>query len=79
MKSEVIESLRNQLGSDRVETSDEALDARRFDYSVLSHLQDWRGEALPRAGVIVRPESTAEVQSIMRIASATQTPVSWRL
>ncbi|MFP6655225.1 MAG: FAD-binding oxidoreductase, partial [Myxococcota bacterium] len=75
MKSEVIESLRNQLGSDRVLTSDEALDARRFDYSVLSHLQDWRGEALPRAGVIVRPESTAEVQSIMRIASATQTPV----
>lgn len=75
MKPEVIEALRKKIGDDKVHTSDEVLDARRFDYSVPSHLKDWRGEALPRPGVVVRPESTAEVQSIMRVASDTQTPV----
>jgi alkyldihydroxyacetonephosphate synthase len=75
MKPEILESLRKEIGDHKVLTSDEALDARRFDYSVPAHLKDWRGEELARPGVVVRPESTAEVQSIMRVASATNTPV----
>ncbi len=75
MKLEILESLRKEIGDQKVLTSDEVLDARRFDYSVPAHLKDWRGEELARPGVVVRPESTAEVQSIMRIATATKTPV----
>lgn len=75
MKPEIIESLRKEIGDAKVHTSDEALDERRFDYWVVSHLQDFRGEDLARPGVVVRPESTAEVQAIMRIASESKTPV----
>jgi len=75
MKPEIIEALRKKIGDDKVHTSDEILDARRFDYSVPAHLRDWRGEELARPGVVVRPESTLEVQAIMRVASETKTPV----
>ena len=75
MKAELLESLSKAIGEDKVSTDDEALDARRFDYSVRAHLKDWRGEELARPGAVVRPESTAEVQSIMRLASETGTPV----
>ena len=57
MKPQVIDALREQLGKDKVHTGDEALDERRFDYWVLSHLRDWRGDPLERPGVVVRPES----------------------
>ncbi|HIF94480.1 MAG: FAD-binding oxidoreductase [Myxococcales bacterium] len=75
MKSEVIAKLRKEIGDGKVHTSDDALDERRFDYWVVSHLQNWRGEELPRPGVVVRPESTEEVQAIMRVASVSKTPV----
>jgi alkyldihydroxyacetonephosphate synthase len=75
MNPEVIEKLRKEIGDGKVHTSDDALDERRFDYWVLSHLQNWRSEELPRPGVVVRPESTAEVQAIMRIANESKTPV----
>ena len=75
MKPQVIEALRNQLGQSKVHTTDDILDERRFDYWVVSHLRDWRGETLERPGVVVRPESPSEVQTIVRIASETQTPI----
>jgi alkyldihydroxyacetonephosphate synthase len=75
MKTEILERLRKRLGDDRVQTEDAALDARRFDYWVLSHLRDFRGEPLERPGVVVRPESTDEVQAIVRIAAETGTPL----
>ena len=75
MKPQVIEALRKQLGHSKVHTDDDILDERRFDYWVVSHLRDWRGETLERPGVVVRPESPSEVQTIVRIASETQTPV----
>jgi alkyldihydroxyacetonephosphate synthase len=75
MNPETIEKLRKEIGDDKVHTSDDVLDDRRFDYWVVSHLQNWRGEALSRPGVVVRPESTVEVQAIMRVASESKTPV----
>ena len=75
MKSQVIEALCKQLGKAKVHTADEFLDERRFDYSVLSHLRDWRGEPLKRPGVVVQPETPSEVQTIVRIASETRTPL----
>jgi hypothetical protein len=44
MKPEILDSLRKQIGDDKVHTSDEVLDARRFDYSVPANLRYWRGE-----------------------------------
>jgi alkyldihydroxyacetonephosphate synthase len=75
MEPQIIEALRKQLGDDKVHTSDELLDERRFDYSVPSHLKDWRGDPLERPGVVVRPTTPSEVQTIVRIASETQTPL----
>jgi alkyldihydroxyacetonephosphate synthase len=75
MKPQVIDTLREQLGADKVLTGDEALEQRRHDYWVLSHLRDWRGESMPRPGVIVRPSSVSDVQVIVRVAGQTQTPV----
>lgn len=75
MKPQVIDTLREQLGVEKVLIDAEALDERRHDYWVLSHLRDFRGESLPRAGVVVRPSSPTEVQAIVRVASQTQTPL----
>ncbi|MCP5041323.1 MAG: FAD-binding oxidoreductase [bacterium] len=75
MKSEVIDALCSEIGEAKVHTSDDVLDDRRFDYWVLSHLQDWRGEPLSRPGVVVRPESAGDVQAIVRQASKTSTPI----
>lgn len=75
MKPQVIDTLRECLGEAKVLSGDEALDERRLDYWVVSHLRDWRGEPLGRAGVVVRPESPSEVQAIVRIAVETQTPL----
>jgi alkyldihydroxyacetonephosphate synthase len=71
----LIEKLKNELGDKRVQLDDVARDDRRHDYWVLNHLRSWRGEALDRPGVVVRPESTAEVQAIVRVAAQTGTPL----
>jgi len=75
MKAAVVDALCDLLGADKVDTESTALDARRYDYWVLSHLRDWRGDALPRPGAVVRPESPAEVQAIVRLAGKTRTPL----
>ena len=75
MKPEIIEALRKEIGESKVLTDDHSLDERRFDYWVVSHLRNWRGEELARPGVVVRPESTADVQAIVRVANQTATPL----
>ena len=75
MKPQVIEALRKQIGETKVHTADDILDERRFDYSVLSHLRDWRGDPLERPGVVVRPTTASEVQAIVRVAGETRTPL----
>ena len=75
MLASTVDALRECLGVDKVHTAGDVLDERRFDYWVLSHLRDWRGEAIERPGVVVRPESTAEVQAIVRLAGETRTPL----
>lgn len=75
MKPEVIAALRDEIGAAKVFSDDATLDERRFDYWVLSHLRDWRGEPLERPGLVVRPESAADVQSIVRLAGRTRTPL----
>lgn len=71
----LIEALRNELGADRVDTSETALNNRRHDYWVLNNLRAWRGEELGKPGVVVRPQSVSDVQSVVRMASQTRTPL----
>lgn len=66
---DVVGRLRDELG-DRVDTSESALRAARADKS--GHA----AEGLPLA--VVHAESVADVQAVMRIASATATPVVTR-
>lgn len=68
MDAEVMQALRGGIGESKVHIDDETLDARRFDYWVMSHLQDWCGDPISRPGVVVRPESVEDVQTIVRIA-----------
>ncbi|HEB90024.1 MAG TPA: FAD-binding oxidoreductase [Deltaproteobacteria bacterium] len=75
MKPGVLDSLIDQIGKDRVHTDPDTLDERRFDYWVVAHLRDWRGEELARPGVVVRPRSVADVQAIVRIANESKTPL----
>jgi alkyldihydroxyacetonephosphate synthase len=75
VKPEIIEALRKEIGESKVLTDDHSLDERRFDYWVVSHLRNWRGEKLERPGVVVRPQSTADVQAIVRVANQTATPL----
>ncbi|MGH0036622.1 MAG: FAD-binding oxidoreductase [Myxococcota bacterium] len=65
--------LREALGDDRVHTEGALVDDRRFDYWVLKHLRHFRGDTLPAPGVVVQPESTDEVQTIVRIARQERT------
>ena len=64
-----IEKLANAIDPERVSVDAEDLDAHRFDRWCLKHWQDWQGETLPTPGCVVRPESTEEVQALMRHAS----------
>ena len=75
MQPEVIEALKKELGETKVSTDDRVLDERRFDYWVVSHLRDWRHENIARPGVVVRPETTSDVQAIVRVARETETPM----
>lgn len=69
MQATTIDALRAELGS-IVRTDDEIMHARRHDYWVVSHLRDWRGTPVATPGCVVQPSSTAQVQSLMRFASA---------
>jgi len=64
-----IEKLANAIDPERVSVDAEDLDAHRFDRWCLKHWQDWQGEKLPTPGCVVRPESTEEVQALMRHAT----------
>ena len=65
-----IEKLANVIDPERISVDPDDLNAHRFDRWCLKHWQDWQGETLPTPGCIVRPESTEEVQALMRHAAA---------
>lgn len=69
------EDLRSALGETKVDTSEAALNARRHDYWVASHVRDFAGTPGPTAACVVRPANVADVQAVLRIANARQTPV----
>lgn len=71
----IAEALAGAIGAERVSTGTDALHARRYDQWAVKHLRDWRGEAVPAPGCIVRPQSVEEVQKIVRLANEQRVPL----
>jgi alkyldihydroxyacetonephosphate synthase len=63
------------VGAEQVSTDDQALTEQAADWSWMSQFLTYRGMALPVADVVVRPETTEQVEGIVRIASEYRVPV----
>ncbi len=68
METSVINKLIEKIGPGKVSTDPSLLDQRRHDYWALSHLRDFIDQGNEQPGCVVQPESTADVQVIVRIA-----------
>jgi alkyldihydroxyacetonephosphate synthase len=71
----LIETLTEALGPHKVVTDPEALAARRHDYWALSAIRDHRGDPAPPPACVVRPQSVADVQAVVRLAAAAGAPI----
>jgi len=74
MTEATIRELRGRLGAERVDTSDEAIDAHLHDQWVMSILRALQRRA-SRPACIARPSSTADIAAILEIAEAERVPV----
>lgn len=63
------------VGADNVSTEFPALAEQAADWSWISQFLRYRDLPLPMADVVVRPETTEQVEGIVRIASEYQAPV----
>jgi alkyldihydroxyacetonephosphate synthase len=64
-----------EVGADHVTTDPAARAEQSADWSWMSQFLRWRELPLPTADIVVRPDSTAEVEAIVRIASEYRVPV----
>jgi alkyldihydroxyacetonephosphate synthase len=76
---DVLDRLRDALGSDRVETSSDAREAYARDLSTLGHLAFQAGRpelsGFQPPAVVVRPADVAGVQAVLRLANELGFPV----
>jgi alkyldihydroxyacetonephosphate synthase len=63
------------VGTDHVSTSPAALAEQSADWSWMSQYLRYRDLALPAADVVVRPQTTEQVEGIVRIATEYRMPV----
>lgn len=75
MPASIVEALTEQLGRDKIVTSGEALQARRHDYWMRSHLDDVRGHAAPAPACVVRPANVDDVVTVVNACRRTATPL----
>lgn len=59
--------LAERIGRDKVRSDAERRHSRRYDQWCVKHLRDWRGEPVPAPGVVVRPESVADVRQVVLV------------
>ncbi len=67
--------LAERIGRDKVLGDADTLRARRYDQWCVKHLRDWRGEHVPAPGIVVRPESVADVRQIVLFANEHRIPL----
>ena len=70
-----ISQLKTALGEAKVLTATDRIQDRRHDYWVVSHIRDRLGAQGPAPDCVVRPASVADVQAVVRTATATGTPL----
>ena len=75
MTTTVAEALAAAIGADQIVTDPAALEARRHDYWMVSHVRDLAGHPAPPPGVLVRPRTIADVQATLKLANAYRIPV----
>ena len=73
--SEIGEALARELGHDRVAEDAATLAAHRTDYWILAHLRARQGRLVGGPACVVKPRSTAEVASAIRLAKRHGVPV----
>lgn len=73
--SSIAEALAAAIGADRVAPDAHAVNARRYDQWAVKHLRDWRGEAVPAPGCVVRPQSVMDVQKVVKLAAGKRVPL----
>lgn len=73
--SSIGEKLASAIGADRVASERDALNARRYDQWAVKHLRDWRGEAVPAPGWVVRPQSVEDVRRTVKLAAEQRVPL----
>ena len=73
MTKTLIADLTASLGADRILTTPEALNSRRYDRWALSWLKDWLGESMATPAAVARPRTVEEVQAIVAKANASGT------
>lgn len=66
--SDIGSLLAKELGVDRVAEDEASLAAHRVDYWILAHLRRRQGRLGPAPACVVRPRSTAEVATAVRVA-----------
>lgn len=69
MDATLITGLKDHIDPSIVLTDDETLQARSHDYWVIANLRAWRGDALPKPGCVVRPNTIDDVKNAVRFAS----------
>ena len=75
MSSDPISQLKAALGDAKVLTATDKVQDRRHDYWVVSHIRDRLGAQGPAPACVVRPASVADVQKVVKIATATGAPL----
>lgn len=73
--SDIAKTLAEALGADRVVTGGEVFEQHRIDYWVLAHLRAREQRLGPPPACVVRPRSTAEVQTVVRTAQRHGVPI----
>jgi alkyldihydroxyacetonephosphate synthase len=69
------DALARLLGEAKVSTDEAALQARRHDYWMASHVRDHAGTPGPPPACVVRPSCVADVQATLRLANERRVPV----
>lgn len=75
MTASIVGTLKEALGPEKVFTDSHTLVERRYDYWVLSHLEDMQGRGAPNPLCVVQPADTGDVVAIVNACRENATPL----
>ena len=75
MHHQWIEALTALVGRNKVVDTPAEMTDYRYDRWCVKHYRNWRGQSVPTPSCVVRPESTADVQAVVKFAAAHKIPL----